>query len=377
MKHSSPISHEIYQNRLLKFPTAPSKISKRFNPFNKMYEKISDRPTIRYSIEEIPQSLIHYHNKNCHSQGSLPQENSQILEPITKKPNQGFWYQNKTIKASRAEDFQNRRDLLKTESKPKNSKRWLNSPYQIQSSNDSLGISSRKMKGKTMNGFGFSESSPFPFGARQIQEKFRKKEGMETPTIDEVQIFDNRVFFNGDWYKRYPKGSSSLKNYLIINFGGIVLKIIQFITMIILLKLFFDFFNKSKQIKEKEYFYFSSNSIKYLSELFIKTLKQFSNISNFMLTFILCGFSIIHRYLFSQKELVEEAYIVYYDLEEKLFHEKIIDKTFFDEEFFKMDFFNRKKIYQIRKFLYQLIHTDPRIAFMRNRTNLQLFVFKN
>jgi hypothetical protein len=79
----------------------------------------------------------------------------------------------------------------------------------------------------------------------------------------------------------------------------------------------------------------------------------------------------------AQMELVEEAYIVFYELEEKLFHEKIIDKTFFDEEFFKMEFFNRKKIFRIRRYLYQLINTNPRILIMRNRTNLQLFVLRN
>ena len=56
---------------------------------------------------------------------------------------------------------------------------------------------------------------------------------------------------------------------------------------------------------------------------------------------------------------------------------KIVDKTFFDEEFYKMDFINRKKIVRIRRYLYQLINTDPKILFMRNRTNLQLFVLRS
>ena len=382
MRQDSQANHEIFRDQLLKFPVPPSLISKRFNPFEKKYEKISDRPTIRYSIEEIPESLINQHQKICHSQGSFGYHHDQITNGDNK--NKNFWFRNKTIKDSKAgEGFQNR-DILRTESKIKNSKRWLNSPYKIPSSNDSVGISSRRVKGKNimLSGFGFSENSAFHnsrvFGTqtRPNQDPMRRAEN-DNARLGNYRVYQNRVCFQGDTYKRIPKSQGSFKNYLIIHFGGICLKIIQFISIVIIFKLSFDFINQCQKIKEKDYFYFSPNSLKYLNELFIKGFKESLNLWNFVYGFVLFFFSFIHRYLMTHMELVEEAYIVFYELEEKLYNEKIIDKTFFDEEFFKMEFFNRKKIFRIRRYLYQLINTNPRILIMKNRTNLQLFVLRN
>jgi len=381
MRQEPQANHEIFRDQLLKFPVPPSLISKRFNPFEKKYEKLSDKPTIRYSIEEIPESLIDQHQKICHSQGSIGNPNVEKINGKP-KPDKNFWFRNKTIKDSKmGEEFHNR-DILRTESKIKNSKRWLNSPYKIPSSNDSVGVSSRKVKGKPamFSGFGFSENSVYQnsrmFGTRTRPDLGRRQE-TENSRLGSYRVFQNRVVFQGDTYRRISKAQGSFKNYMIIQFGGICLKLIQFISIVILFKLTFDFINECQKIKEDEYFYFSSNSLKYINELFLKGFKKSLNLFNLFFGFVLFIFSFIHRYLLAQMELVEEAYIVFYELEEKLFNEKIIDKTFFDEEFFKMEFFNRKKIFRIRRYLYQLINTDPRILIMRNRTNLQLFVLRN
>lgn len=383
MKTESFAKHEIYKDKLLKFPILPSIISKKYNPFEKKYERTSDIATIRYSFEEIPKSLVQQHGKICHSQGSINQNTSEILDN-PQRPSRTFWYRNKTIKASRAEEELANRDLLKTDSKIKNSKRWLNSPYKIPSSNDSVGISSRRAKAKGVfaSNFGFSENSAFR-NSRIFGTQMRT-----SPNLDQIpevgssrnsnfQLFQNRVVYKGDCYKRYPKAPGSLKNYLTINFGSGTLRLIQLISIVIFFKLSIGFMSECKRIKENEYFYFSSNSLKYISELLFKTIKKSLNFVNLVLGLVLFIFSFCHRHLLSQKELVEEAFIVFYDLEEKLLQEKIVDKTFFDEGFFKMEFYNRKKIYRIRKYLYQLINTDSRIMVFRNRTNLQLFVLRN
>lgn len=383
MKTESYAKHEVYKDKLLKFPIQPSIISKRYNPFEKKYEKTSDIATLRYSFEEIPKSLVQQHGKLCHSQGSINQNTSEVLNNPA-RPYRGFWYRNKTIKASRVEEELLNQNLLKTESKARNSKKWLNSPYKIPSSNDSVGISSRRAKAKGIfpSNFGFSENSAFRnsriFGthARTIPNLDQIPEVGSSRTSN-FQVFQNRVIYKGDCYKRYPKPPGSLKNYLIINFGHASLKVIQFISIVIILKLSFGFMNECREIKRNDYFYFSSNSLKYINDLLFKTFKKSLTWPNLVLGLVLFVFSFCHRFLLAQKELVEEAHIVYYELEEKLFQEKIVDKTFFDEEFFKMDFYNRKKIYRIRKYLYQLINTDSRILVVRNRTNLQLFVLRN
>ena len=234
-----------------------------------------------------------------------------------------------------------------------------------------------------MSGFGFSENSVyhnsrvFELRNRTEHDFLRRTDLPETNRAAPLHVFQNKLIFQGDCYKTYPKGPTSFKHFCVIKFGSATLKLIQFLSMVIILKLTFDFMHECKQIKEKDYFYFSSDSMRYITELLYKAFVKFLNFTNCVCGFLLFLFSCIHSFLVSQKELVEEACLVYFELEDRLMEKKIVDKTFFDEEFYKMDFINRKKIVRIRRYLYQLINTDPKILFMRNRTNLQLFVLRS
>lgn len=156
MSREQRIQRENYRDRELVFQKLES--SKRFNPFEKRYEKRSELPTIRYSLEEQPVSNVYRQDKIRHSQGSYTQNNPGNFDYSNPRASENFYLGAKTMLEEKKKKQNN---LLRTDSKVRNSKKWLRSPYKIASSNASIGISSKRLKTKITSDYVFSQSSDY------------------------------------------------------------------------------------------------------------------------------------------------------------------------------------------------------------------------
>ena len=351
-----------------------------FNPFEKTHELRSRIAFARYSVDAIGKCPLYERNDIRRSQrhlnraidlhavqsfaGSSPKDTqSQILAPMS--PENILHPSAVTEMDIMPEGVRKRnRELLKTESKLQGSRAYLPSPYKIPPTSDSFQMSFRNANFLTQRLKPLQSVSSFQY----LQDP------LSGPRIDWSQ-FPRRVMYNGQVYEQVRKPSPRLKEFCVVNFGGLALQLLHLVFVTLMLMVVFNFVFLCRSIKQRVFDFYWTNSLANIRSLLSKALWGSVNWQNLGLVFVLGVLAALQRYFQRQKEYVEEAMIVYLDLEALLIQNKVEDKTFFDENFCKKAFYHRPKISRIRRYLNHMINADGRIRVLRSRSNLEIFVF--
>lgn len=359
-----------------------------YNPFEKTHEAYSRVPSGRYSMDAITKSHLYQRSELRRSQGKMisaldldvltttkemasqvgnrAEAKSQILPRMSP----GDWTQPGAVTELEncPEGVRMRnREILRTESKMQGSRVYLPSPYKIPPSTDSFPISFKNTN------FLAKRIKPL----QSVESFERLGDAMSTEAAGRVDFsqYPRRVVYNNQIFDQVKKPAPKISEFFVVNFSGLVLQLLYIVFVTLFLMMIFNFVFLCRSIKNQVFEFYWTNSFENIRLLLVKALWGSVTWQNLGIFLVLAVLAAVQRYFQRQKEYVEEAEIVYIDLESVLMAKKIEDKTFFDENFSKKAFFHRGKIAKIRRYLNHMINADGRIRVLKSRSNLEIFVF--